>query len=244
MYLSQLLLNPRNAQVRTELARPYELHRTLLRAFPQGGVGVARDGDDAAGVLFRVDESPRNHRIVVLVQSKTAPDWSFLDGKRDARGHAYLLPAPLIGDGKLNPATTEFDVSKKIHAGQTLAFRLRANPTKRLGKSAGDDHHKRVGIYDEDKQLEWLREKLEGNPEKHRPPSGFHIVRAMVSRDEKIENQEAIHRDNRTHDLKLLSVLFDGILQVADVERASQAIERGVGSAKGFGFGLLSLAPA
>ena len=94
MFLSHLVLNPCNAQVRAELARPYELHRTLLRAFPQGIVHKERGDDDAAGVLFRVDEQPRTNSITVLVQSKIAPDWAFLNDKRDAGGHAYLLRPP------------------------------------------------------------------------------------------------------------------------------------------------------
>ena len=232
MYLSRLTLNPLNAQVRAELARPYEMHRTLLRAFPQGAVGLGRNDDDSAGVLFRVDEKPHENFITMLVQSKIAPDWSFLDGQKDARGHGYLLPASTIDDGKANPSTTEFDLEKKIHTGQTLAFRLRANPTKRLGKSATHDKGKRVGICDEDKQIKWLEDKAK--------VGGFSIVRAMVSRDERIRDE--IHREDQTHDLQLLSVQFDGLLRVLDQDMTRKTVEKGIGSAKGFGFGLLSLA--
>ncbi|MCL4395939.1 MAG: type I-E CRISPR-associated protein Cas6/Cse3/CasE, partial [Chloroflexi bacterium] len=193
------------------------------------------DGD-AAGVLFRVDPSPRDQRITVLVQSQVAPVWSFLVDKRDARGHAYLLPASLGGDGKPNPATTEFDLSKKTCVGQALVFRLRANPTKRLGAHVRDQNGKRVGIYEEAEQLKWLQRKAEAG--------GFRIVRATVSRDERIENKEAIPHDGQQHDLKLLSVRFDGVLQVIDVASLCKSVARGIGSGKGFGFGLLSLAPA
>jgi CRISPR system Cascade subunit CasE len=243
MYLSRLIINPRSAQVRGELARPYEMHRTLLRAFPEGKVGVSRDKDDAAGVLFRVDEEPRESVIVVLVQSKIAADWSFLNNQRDARGHPYLLPASMIGDGKPNPAMTEFDLSKKLAVGQTLAFRLRANPTKRLGKAAGDDKSKRVGIYKEEDQLKWLREKLEGNEHRRQLAGGFRLLRAQISREEKIDNPKAINRADQAHDLKVFAAQFDGVLQVVDPGKAIQTIERGIGSAKGLGFGLLSLAP-
>jgi len=242
MYLSRLTLNPRNAQVRAELARPYEMHRTLLKAFPRGAIGVARDADNAAGVLFRVDQKPRENVIAMLVQSRIAPDWSFLDNQRDARGHPYLLPASLIEDGKPNPAMTEFDLSNKIAAGQTLAFRLRANPTKRLGKAAGDDKGKRVGLYTEEEQLKWLRDKLQGD-EHRQLTGGFRLLRAQISQEEKIENPKAINRADQSHDLKVFAVQFDGVLEVVDEDEAIRTIERGVGSGKGFGFGLLSLAP-
>lgn len=225
MYLSRLTLNRLNAQVRRELARPYEMHRTLSKAFPPTSAHKERNNGDAAGVLFRVDELPREQKIVVLVQSQIEPDWSYLNDVRDARGHAYLLRPP---------ESKSFDV--KLAAGQTCAFRLRANPTKRLGRGSNKQLNKRVGLRDEREQLEWLARKADAG--------GFRIVRAIVSRNEYIENEKAIHRDNQAHDLKLLSVQFDGILQVVDAERARVTIAHGIGSGKGFGFGLLSLAPA
>jgi len=225
MYLSRLTLNPRSAQVRSELARPYEMHRTLSRAFPQDAFRKTRDDDDAAGVLFRVDEQPRANSIAVLVQSQVTPDWAYLNDVRDARGHAYLLQPPECKSFEL-----------KLVAGQTLAFRLRANPTKRLGAHARDVNGKRVGIYDEDEQLKWLQRKADAG--------GFRIVRALVSRDERIENAAAIPRGEQKHDLKMLSVQFDGILQVLDAARVGKTVARGIGSGKAFGFGLLSLALA
>jgi CRISPR system Cascade subunit CasE len=46
MFLSRLILDSRDPQDRRDLARPYEMHRTLWRAFPD---------DDPGRVLFRVD---------------------------------------------------------------------------------------------------------------------------------------------------------------------------------------------
>ncbi len=223
MYLSKLTLNPRNAQVRSELAQPYEMHRTLSHAFEHGTFEVSRAQDESSGVLFRVDEQPREQSIVVLVQSKIAPDWSSLSERQDARGQPYLLRS---AESKA--------VNPKLAAGQQLSFRLRANPTKRLGKSAGANQGKRVGIYAEEKQIEWLKRKAEAG--------GFRLVRAQISRDEKIGGE--IHRDNQEHNLKLYTVQFDGVLQVADPQQMLQAIEGGIGSGKGLGCGLLSLAPA
>lgn len=224
MYLSRLTLNPRNAQVRSELARPYEMHRTLLQAFQHGQHGIDRKKEDAAGVLFRVDEQPREQNIVVLVQSKIAPDWSELTGKQDARGQPYLL----------HPAESKI-VKMQLTPGQVLSFRLRANPTKKLGKSAGEAQGKRVGLYAEDKQLEWLQRKAESG--------GFRVLRAQISRDERVTDK--IHRsETETHELKLLTVQFDGVLQVIDTAQVQRTIELGLGSAKGLGCGLLSIGPA
>lgn len=224
MFISRLFLNPCNKQVRAELARPYQMHRTLAHAFPDETYSKARDNDDAAGVLFRVDEIPREQKIVVLVQSQIAPNWDELGGKQDARGHAYLL----------QPAECK-TFEPKFAAGQTLAFRLRANPTKRLGRGNVQQPNKRVGLRDESEQIAWLTRKADAG--------GFRIVRVIVSRDEYIKNENAIRHNDQSHDLKLLAAQFDGVLQIVNADQFLQTVARGVGSGKGFGFGLLSLAP-
>lgn len=218
MYLSRLILNPRSRRVQRELARPYEMHRSIMRAFPDSLQG----GEER--VLWRVDEHPRLG-VTLLVQSWGLPDWSWL-AEEDARG--YLLPV-----GEPNPAVKPYDLH--LTTGQMLTFRLRANPTKRLGKAAGDDHGKRVGIYREEEQIAWLARKGEQH--------GFRLVHAQVSRDGKIKDEKDAGRDGAVHKLELLSVQFDGILQVTDPDRLVSAVQNGIGSGKGFGFGLLSLAP-
>jgi len=216
MYYCLLTLNPRSRQVQREIAVPYEMHRTLLNAFPAGKVGVERTDPEAADVLFRLDDHA-DGLLTVLVQSRAEPDWSGLNP-------GYLLEAPQVKQRDLS-----------VQTGQLLSFRLRANPTKRL--SAGTSNTgKRVGIYDEEDQLAWLARKGEQH--------GFRVLQAQVSRDGKIASEKAIAGDGRVHKLELLSVQFDGVLQVTDSVKLVAAVETGIGSAKGFGFGLLSLAPA
>lgn len=222
MYLSRLILNPRSRQVRSELARPYEMHRTLLKAFPQGKVHVGRTADNAIGLLYRIDEDSRSGDLHLLVQSQQPPQWNFLATSD------YLLQ---IVD---NLAMREVDL--QLHAWQVLAFRLRANPTRRL--SAGKNSKgKRIGIYKEDDQESWLQRKGDQH--------GFRTLRVQISRNE-LQKQTAAVLDGRgvAHDLKMFSVQFDGVLQVVDADRFVQAIGSGIGSGKAFGFGLLSVARA
>jgi hypothetical protein len=49
-------------------------------------------------------------------------------------------------------------------------------------------------------------------------------------------------KTRKQHDLNLIAVRFDGQLQVTDPVTFSDTLERGIGSGKGLGFGLLSLA--
>lgn len=222
MYLSRLILNPRSRQVRSELARPYEMHRTLLAAFPQGKVHVERTAEEAIGLLYRIDEEIRTGDLHLLVQSQQAPMWSLLPVQD------YLLP---VAD---NPAMRE--VSLHLQPGQVLAFRLRANPTRRLSAGKGNKG-KRIGVYKEQEQEAWLRRKGDQH--------GYRVLHVQISRSNLLKQADVI-RDTKgdAHDLKLFSVQFDGVLQVVDAERFGQAIAAGVGSGKAFGCGLLSVARA
>jgi len=214
IYLSLLTPDLRSRQAQRDLAAPYELHRTLLRAYAGSAVGVPRIAVEAASVLFRVEDRS-DGRPAVLVQSRVAPDWLALKS-------GYLASPPLAKPVEL-----------ALRSGQLLAFRLRANPTRRL--SAGKGHSgKRVGIYKFEEQLLWLARKGEQH--------GFRLLEAQVATSSKLKDEQAIRRGDQRHDLQLLAVRFDGLLRVDDPNRLIEAVETGIGSAKAFGFGLLSLA--
>ncbi|NLO07862.1 MAG: type I-E CRISPR-associated protein Cas6/Cse3/CasE [candidate division WS1 bacterium] len=204
MYLSRLILNPRNRQVRSELACPYEMHRTIARAFGE-------DYEDDR-ILYRVDVERRTGVATVLVQSLTEPDWSVLPDDR------YLL----------EPADSK-PIAPGVSEGQLLSFRLRANPVKREKESG-----RRQGLLQEEEQRAWLERQGER--------SGFRVVRCHVIPE---GLQEFLRRSNGDErKVTLLSVRFEGLLQVTDPDALGAAVRDGIGPAKAFGFGLLSLARA
>ena len=240
MYYSRLILNPRSRKAQRDLSDPYEMHRTVLHGFPVGKMAVDRTTDEAAGVLYRVDPHPQSGLPILLVQSQVAPDWSFL---QSADFQHYLYPLDPYQEEE-NPVVKERTLV--LQRGQTLAFRLRANPTKRL--SAGKNNKgKRIGIYDEAEQRQWLANKGE--------KGGFQILRAELSQGDKVQWKELREieqrrRNERTNTVEalppktgVLEVRFDGILQVTDPAAFLTAIQAGIGSGKAFGFGLLSVAP-
>jgi len=221
MYLSRLILNPRSRQVRNELADPYEMHRTVMQAFPDELPSDER-------VLFRVEVQPRTGIPTLLVQSRYRPDWSRItDSSKD-----YLLNGEVLLPGLDNPAV-KF-VNLRLQVGQRLVFRLRANPTvkkKREGKKQG----RRVGLYREEEQLAWLQRKLES--------AGARLLQARVGNKAEPRGKLFAERNPKNR-MKFLAVQFEGILEVQDPEKLLAAIRAGIGSGKGLGFGLLSLAPA
>lgn len=137
MQLTQLRLDPHNAQARRDLADPYDMHRTLVRAF------VRSEHERPPRVLWRLEPGQAWSQPVVLVQSELPGDWSFLNA----------VPGYLAAEG-LPPATKAFDPGALLRPGAHLRFRLAANPTvTRQGK--------RQGLVGEEAQLAWLQRQGE-----------------------------------------------------------------------------------
>lgn len=227
MYLSRLILNPRSRQVRNELADPYEMHRTVSRAFPNGEFGKERSEKNATNILFRVDLHPRTRIPTLLVQSRQKPEWNFLAEKKD-----YLLGENELPLDVENPAVKEMNL--QLHEGQVLAFRLRANPTVKKDRE-GRKQGRRVGLVREEDQRKWLVRKLES--------AGAALVSVSIVNEQFTRGKLFVEKE-RASRLNFLSVQFDGVLQVKDKDKLTNGIFTGFGSAKGLGFGLLSLARA
>lgn len=221
IYLSRLILNPRSRQVRNELADPYEMHRTIMKAFPAANY----EKGQPSGVLFRV-EVQRTGVPTLLVQSLHKPRWEEIPNPQ-----SYLIGREYLPFGEVNPAEKEVDLNHRLCTGQQLAFRLQANPTKRDAKS-----RKRVGLYKEEEQLEWLKRKFEWE-------SAAKLISARIGNEKEVQGK-LFHERNRIKRMKFHTVQFEGILQVDNQEIFLEMLKAGIGSGKGFGFGLLSIAPA
>ncbi len=209
MYLSQLILDPRSRSVLHDLADPYQLHRTLMSAFPSSLPAGER-------VLFRVEQQRKIPYLSILVQSSTLPDWNGLNER------AYLLLPASVKPFHVHPAI-----------GQAFRFRLLANPTKRLRGNDKTDGP-RVGLLRQEDQIAWLERKAGQN--------GFRVLEVQTI---KTLHPDAVKRENgKTHHIHSEAVRFDGFLQVTEPEPFLMGLTCGIGSGKGFGFGLLSLAPA
>jgi CRISPR system Cascade subunit CasE len=102
-------------------------------------------------------------------------------------------------------------------------FRLQANPTvTRQGK--------RYGLAGEDEQLAWLSRQ----GERH----GFNLEAALVTAS------DVLSRRKGEGQISVRRVCFEGVLQVQNLHAFSRALTSGIGPAKAFGCGLLSIARA
>lgn len=226
MYLSKLLLNPRCRDARRDLSSPYELHRTLAHAFP---TPTGTDYRAEHGVLFRIEpQTPGRVEAIVLVQSCTPPDWHELP-------ETYLLN---VGE----PAQTKPLIATFAN-GQTLAFRLVANPTKKE-KRGGRDQGRRVALPDHlDHAGNELIDVETPTParlwlDRKGQQHGFRILYAHTEAFWLGLDRRGIVKNG----IPFYGVRYDGLLQVTDSGALSAALAQGIGPAKAFGFGLLSIA--
>lgn len=117
-------------------------------------------------------------------------------------------------------------------------FDLRANPTKKIVKldNGGNKtkNGKRVALLKPEEQRAWLERKA--------ADAGFKLIDATpLVIDPAVSNSFFVNKREETglH----FGVHFTGALEVIDQDKLEAAFYKGIGSAKGFGFGMLMLKP-
>jgi CRISPR system Cascade subunit CasE len=156
-----------------------------------------------------------------------------LDRRERDRAFRLLIVSPLV---PVRPATwpkvpeawQTREITPAFLSHRHYRFQLRANPTKR-----GNASRKRLPLRTPEEQTVWLKRKAE--------QSGFAVaeetLRIMPGGREwfRVEKrqQAGVHH----------AVEFEGMLTVTTPELFRVAFAKGIGSAKGFGFGLLALVP-
>lgn len=204
MYLTRLTLDSRSAQARRDLGDPYEMHRTLVRAF------VESPQSDPPRFLWRLEAGKdAGANPTVLVQSDIAPDWSVLK----------TMPNYLQRQSESKCV----GLDQLIRAERSYRFRLLANPTvTREGK--------RRGLLKESEQNAWI--------ERQGARHGFGLQTCLVTAQDLFSS-----RGKEKPAVCIHRVCFEGLLVVQDEAALKRALVAGIGPAKAFGCGLLSLAP-
>ena len=218
LYLSQLSLNLRNRNARTALGDLYETHRLVCSAF--GDLGP----DPAGRLLWRWEPSPDSEPRL-LVQSAQAPRWNEL-------GDELLSREPVTKDISALRST--------LRAGSQYRFALVANPTRKIDTKSGPDgkrrHGRRVPLQRPDDQIAWITRKA--------IDSGFAVPDNQLGAPTVTPHASALHTGQRKgRTITVEHVRFEGVLSVTDPERLFTALSQGIGPARSFGCGLLTLAP-
>ncbi|WP_321430720.1 type I-E CRISPR-associated protein Cas6/Cse3/CasE [uncultured Methanolobus sp.] len=169
--------------------------------------------DDERSFLFRIENKGQYCEQIILLQSECQPDIT---------SNELLL---LNG-----PKEIDFDIKSE----NSYQFMLRANPTKKIKDKNGKPGNQgkvRVPLIEEDEIVAWLKRQLSDCAE--------------------IEDVKLIHKDllrfhkNKKGDKhigKIQTVTFLGVLTVTNSDLLINKIMKGLGPAKSFGCGLLTLA--
>lgn len=239
MFLSRLILNPMSRAVQRDLADCQQMHRTLCKAFDQHPEKRDTSFRAKVGLLWRIDSGPEGITLA-LVQTRVKPEWSFLE-----RLHGYLLD-----DGRMNPGVRSLEpLLEQVREGVLFRFCLRANPTKKIDTlSKPDEKHRngrRIPLMGEENEILWLRGKgtahgfetvTHDNAEDVSPVPAVQVIREPHSGGQRTDPEGK-------KKLTFHAVRFEGCLRVTDKDSFIKALEGGIGSAKAYGFGLLSVVP-
>jgi CRISPR system Cascade subunit CasE len=225
MYLARAFLDPASRDVRRDIKDPQDLHKTVMRAFPDDSGPSPRK---AHSILHRLDEESGG-RVVLLIQSATAPSWERLPS-----GYVLDLASDLdlaFSSVSHNPALRSVAAEHAaIQEGGRFLFRLRANTTRKIDTKTRADGAKsngrRVPLRGDAEREAWLR--------RHALRAGFSLESGTL-RCTELPTQVA--RGQKS----FAGALFEGVLRVEDAEAFRLALKEGIGPAKAYGFGLLSL---
>jgi CRISPR system Cascade subunit CasE len=164
----------------------------------------------------------------ILGQSDARPALRHLWRFDALAGKQYLLivsAADRIDGGELGPAESKpYDgFLNKLEKGQVWRFRLAANATicrngKRLPLTVGG-------------QPDWLEKRAE--------PNGFELQDIQVRKNDNIQFRK---RQSDRNIVTIQVTEFEGILTVTDPEKLRSALKTGIGHAKAYGCGLMTLA--
>ncbi|MGD0280960.1 MAG: type I-E CRISPR-associated protein Cas6/Cse3/CasE [Dissulfurispiraceae bacterium] len=221
-------------EVEAEIARTegvldsYVWHKKLWDCFPN----VPDQKRTEIGFLTRIDTLEGAFKLWVMAERKPVrPQWCPPDGfalKEIAA--SFLIHRYYVFDLRANPVKAAVQKDSK---GEPM---LQPNGNRKRGK--------RVPLVKPDELRAWLvrkgevrcRDKDTGKD----VPGGFRIVEErpleispMVESHFRKKGQSGYHG----------GVQFRGTLEVTDREQFIETYQAGIGSAKGFGFGLLLLAP-
>ena len=116
----------------------------------------------------------------------------------------------------------------RLAEGQAWAFRLRGNPVR-----AASDLGKRVPHVTADQQCQWLRERA--------PRLGFSIPETDGTPAVVVSDRQRISFRRGPDTVTLSTARFDGLLHVEDADSFRSSLINGIGRAKGYGCGLMTI---
>ncbi|WP_030566265.1 type I-E CRISPR-associated protein Cas6/Cse3/CasE [Streptomyces aureocirculatus] len=236
MYLTRFRFNTARSGARRLLGSPHLMHGAVSMAFPEP---PARDGQGPR-VLWRLD-SDHQARTQLYIVSPHQPDLTHLVEQAgwptlDEPGWATFAYTGFLG---------------ALAAGDIWSFRLTANPVHdiRLPQDKPGARTRRTAHRTPRHQLRWLLERqqragfevLPKAPDKQL--TQFGDEHELIVRDQLPLQFRRPAAERPRQDVRFTKVTFDGRLQITDLEAFRRTLTQGLGKAKAYGCGLMTLAP-
>lgn len=241
-FLSKVLINPLRAAGRHFLSSPQTIHAAVL-----GGIGREPVTER---VLWRMDAvrgqgpSPVQGELLVLTESRPSL-------------HHIVEQAGYPGADGCEPVVRDYQVLLGLLAtGREFAFKVRVNPVqttrnpqaptaaqrRKATESEGRHRGFRLAHRTVDQQIGWLLDRSERS-------WGFVVPEGAAGvPDLRVVGRDRLSFSKRTESggsrrVQLQTATFEGRLRVTDVPRFTDALLSGIGPAKAYGCGLITLAP-
>lgn len=216
MYLTQFSVNVGRRAAREMLVSPERTHAAVLGCFPPG-----QHRTDEARTLWRLDRRS-SHDIVLLISSPLRPDLTALNEECGWSTGTSGKTADYAG------------FLAALEIGQRWAFRLAANPVHAVADPARPGARgRRVAHVTASQQLAWLLHRSERH--------GFSLGEAAEP-TVAVTRREMLSFKRKGKTVTVSRAQFDGVLEVTDADSLKTAIHQGIGPAKGYGLGMLTLA--
>ncbi|MFY4659240.1 type I-E CRISPR-associated protein Cas6/Cse3/CasE [Scardovia wiggsiae] len=223
MFISRIPLNMSRIETQHLVYSPYRVHAAVEKAFPPNAVR----SNDAGRILWRLDSREVDHSLWLYVVSIEHPDFSHIVER-------YGWP--------LNPQweTKMYDpLLNSVAIGQEWAFRLRANPVRQVLEDKGRRHRPniighRIGHATINQQIQWLLRRSASY--------GFEVIGSNDNPECIVSQRRKEKFTHKNSTVTLVTAQFDGRLRILDAEKFVSALTHGIGRAKSFGCGLLTVA--
>lgn len=219
MYLTRFHLDPRSRAGARYLDDPQRLHAAVYRAMPEQPVEV----DSAHRPLWRVDrDDPRDPLLWVVSAKRPSFDTLADEAGRSVHGRVYESKnyAPFLA---------------RLSGGNVYAFRFTGNPVRSGRRAADSTRTQRFGHVTASQQTHWFEAQCE--------PHGFTLCGSASDEPDVAvvgRRRATFWRDGQRVVIAVSD--FMGTLEVLDPDRLRRALTAGIGHARAYGCGLLTLA--
>lgn len=221
MYLTRMRLNPTRVTTKRMLSSPQVAHALVEGSFPPRSQGAGRN-------LWRIDR--RGPELDLFVASPERPDLTGVIEQAGWPTHDTWQTqeyAPFLS---------------RLEPGQRWRFRLTANPTRSQPREPGTRGKVRP-LRTIAQQGDWLVEMSTRHgfviPSTSAGAAEFAVVRRGESGFVRVSERDG--RERRDH-VELTRVTYEGVLEIVDADVVRKALTAGIGRAKGYGCGLMTLA--